>query len=124
MSLLFGMRSSFFVVVCRDSIYVAGEMLQPSCEKFLEMLCESVMHPSFVAEDLEFQKNSMRFEREDWEKNPDKLIEEVLFRQAFPNHPLGWPAVPTVETVDKINAERLRRYHEEVVVGQNLVVAG
>jgi mitochondrial-processing peptidase subunit alpha len=81
---------------CRDSTYVGGEMLQPSCESFLELLSESLVHPSFSTEEVEFQKNSMRFEREDWEKDPDRRIEELLFAKAFPTHPLGWPSVKKI----------------------------
>lgn len=99
-------------------------MLQPSCDGFLELLSESLVHPSFTLEDVEFQKNSMRFEREDLEKDPDRRIEELLFRKAFTNHPLGWPSVPTTGAIEKINVEKLGLFHKSTIVGQNLVVAG
>lgn len=110
---------------CRDSLYVAAEVLQPHCDGFIQVLSESLTHPSIAAEDVEFQKASLHFEREDLEKNPDSLIESMVLAQAFGDDtPWGAPSVPTHSQIDAVTVDAVRAFHSEMVVGPNVVVAG
>ncbi len=108
----------------RDSIYVGAELLAPQSDVFLGLLSESLTHPSFTLEDLEFQKTSLRFEREDLEKKPDKRIEEMLFAAAYPNDALGHHSVPELADIDAITLPGLQRFHAQHVTSDNVVVAG
>jgi predicted Zn-dependent peptidase len=63
---------------CKDSIYVAAELLPPFSRDFLALLRES-MHSDFSEAELEFQKQSMIFEHEDMMLNAPTLLPELVY---------------------------------------------
>lgn len=109
---------------CRDSLYVAAELLQPSVDGFLGILSESLVHPAFTEDQVAFQKQSMMFEREDRDGDPDHRVEDQVLATAFPHHALGASPVPRAEDVARITVPALQRFHHGLVVGSNVVVAG
>jgi predicted Zn-dependent peptidase len=110
---------------CRDSIYVAAELLEPSVDQFVGLLSEALTHPSFTPQEVEYQKASMEFEREDVEqRDPDGLVEEMMLSKAFPSSSLGFAAVPERSSIAAITVKNLETFHNDILVGPNVVVAG
>lgn len=107
---------------CKDSIYVAAEVLRPHVRDFLKILRESAESP-FSQDDLDFQKQSLAFEHEDHMMDPDAFVPDLFMETAL-KCSLALPTIPDPASINAISLERLRAFRDRHLVGSSVVVAG
>ena len=54
---------------------------------------------------------------------PQELVHDLIAEAVFGDHPLGRPVIGTAEVISSIPRESIARYHEEMYVPGNIVVA-
>ena len=111
-------------LLCRDSIYVGAEMLRPNVEGFFKILSESWKNSRFSESDLEFQKQSLMFEKEDRMNRPDEFLSDLLASAAFGEKGYGLPPIPDQEVISKISMKDVTRFRDENLKGPRIAVCG
>src|ERR1043165_9082778 len=89
----------------------------------VDVLSDIVMHPAFSAEDVEREKKVVLEEIKMVEDTPDDLVHELFTESFWENHPLGRPILGTKETVESLDAVKLRGYFSGTYTAPNLIVA-
>jgi predicted Zn-dependent peptidase len=89
----------------------------------IDVLSDIVTSPAFSAEDIEREKKVVLEEIKMVEDTPDDLVHELFTERFWHNHPLGRPILGTKETVERLDADGLRRYFTNVYTAPHLIVA-
>jgi predicted Zn-dependent peptidase len=89
----------------------------------IDLLSDLVMRPAFAPEDIEREQDVILEEIKMVEDAPDDLVHEVFAQQFWSRHPLGRPILGTPETVESLDAARLRSYFSRTYLASNLIVA-
>ncbi|MBI2897967.1 MAG: insulinase family protein [Deltaproteobacteria bacterium] len=97
-----------------------------AADRALELLAGAVLEPSLTADRID-QEVGVRVARIRRSRgDPERLVVERLFGEAFRAHPYGRPVVGRMETVAKIGRGAIARFHRRWYVPANmtLVVTG
>jgi predicted Zn-dependent peptidase len=88
----------------------------------VDILSDIVLHPAFQPADIEREKKVVLEEIKMVEDTPDDLVHEIFTQNLWEGHPLGRPILGTKETVERFNADVLRKYFEGTYAASNLIV--
>jgi predicted Zn-dependent peptidase len=58
-----------------------------------------------------------------YEDAPQELVHDLIAEAVFADHPLGRPVIGTADVISSIRREAIARYHDEMYVPGNIVVA-
>lgn len=86
-----------------------------------EVLTDMVARPTFV--DLDQEREVVLEEVAMYEDSPPELIHDDLCEVVFGDHPLGRPIIGHLETLEALDLETVRAYHEEHYVNPGFVIA-
>ncbi|MBX3292182.1 MAG: insulinase family protein [Acidobacteria bacterium] len=89
-----------------------------------DLMADMLTRPVFDETDLENEQRVIIEEMKMHEDAPEELINDIFYREFFPNDPLGLPITGTPETVRSFGSQRTRDYHRAAFNPQNLVIAG
>ncbi len=107
----------------KGSLSVGVSILRDDLERGLEILADVVRNPVFpegvIAREKEVQLAGIKAERED----PFSVAGQLLRRHLLENHPDGYHAQGTPESVASITREDLVAFHERYLVGRNGVLS-
>ena len=89
----------------------------------VDILSDIVLRPAFHQIDIEREKKVILEEIKMVEDTPDDLVHE-LFTQAFwEGHPLGRPILGTKESVESLDAQRLRDHFRGAYAAENVIIS-
>jgi len=88
----------------------------------LDVLSDILSHPTFVADELEREKNVILQEIGASEDSPDDQVFEFLQGTAFPNQSVGRPILGTHESVKSFSGDNLRAYLQRNYRGPDMLV--
>lgn len=89
----------------------------------LDMLTDIVVNPRLDVNDFIKEKAVILEEIKMYLDMPNYYVQELLAELMWPNHPLGWPLIGTLETVSSLTRNDLIKYKENYYVPQNIVIA-
>jgi len=78
--------------------------------KFADVLLDIYRHSVFTAEDVVREREVITEEIAMYKEQPQQQVEDLLWRLAWPNHPLGRPIAGTEESLQRIDARALRTH--------------
>ena len=107
----------------REEVCYYARALAEHLPEAAEVLADIVCRSRFAPEEVDREKSVVREEIFSCEENPEDKINEMVAEQVWSGHPLGKPILGTVETVDRLDRERLRQYFRSRYRPENLVVA-
>lgn len=87
------------------------------------VLADMVFFPKIKQTDVAKEKTVIIEEIKMYHDLPQYFVMELLDGLLWPDHPLGKQLAGTVESVSKINARDLRRFHERYYAAGNVVIA-
>lgn len=90
------------------SFFVRGPAEQ--FDRFADVLLDVYRHSIFDREDVRREREVIAEEIAMYREQPQQLIEDVLCRTVWPDHPLGRPIAGTVESVARIDVPALKRH--------------
>ncbi|MEE9416237.1 MAG: pitrilysin family protein [Acidimicrobiales bacterium] len=88
-----------------------------------DLLTEVIVRPRLSAEDIDSERLVIREELAMAEDAPDDLVHMELQESLFPAHPLGREVLGTAATIDAIDCESIRAFHNKWYRPSNMVVA-
>jgi zinc protease len=107
----------------RNSLGVQADFLAESGRRGLELLCDVVFQPTFPEAEIEI---SRRLQLEQLRSVPDHAAElgmDLLFAEAFPDHPYRFPLTGLEGPVSELDAEAARRHHARHLARDQVVFA-
>jgi predicted Zn-dependent peptidase len=89
----------------------------------VEHLCDMLQHSAIRASDLDAERTVILEEINMHEDAPDELVHDLFMERLWPGDPLGRPVLGTVETVEAMSREQVRRFWKRHYVPGNFVVS-
>ena len=87
-----------------------------------EIFKDVVLHPSFTKQDVELVQSRRVAALRDDEDTPDDYLQRLQERVAYVGHPYFNRPSGTAETVSRLTAEDLRRYHQQMMQTSRLLL--
>ena len=97
--------------------------LGPDRHLGLTLLCECLQRANFSREAFDRERARLLSEIDDAQKEPDAKAAMVFSAMVYGRHPYGRPVLGTHATVAKLTPEDCRRFHREIYVPNNMVLA-
>ncbi len=87
----------------------------------MEVMGDMVFAPAFA--ELDAEREVVLEEIAMYDDAPQELVHDLIAEAVFGDHPLGRPVIGTAEVISSIPRETIDRYHAELYVPANIVVA-
>lgn len=95
---------------------------RPNFDRSWQMFTDVALHPSFAKEDVALEQERLVVSLRDDTDDPDTYLQRLQERVAYSNHPYLNRMEGTAESVSKLTAEDLRRYHQKVLETSRLLL--
>jgi predicted Zn-dependent peptidase len=100
-----------------------AKVLDNHAQFALEVLADMFFNSTFVAEELNKEKNVVNEEIKMYEDTPDDIVHDLLSKAIYNEHPLGYPILGTEETLQTFTGEKLEQYMHETYTPENVVIS-
>ncbi|OGQ33891.1 MAG: hypothetical protein A3F16_04640 [Deltaproteobacteria bacterium RIFCSPHIGHO2_12_FULL_43_9] len=115
--------ASLSAIATYDTVQLAGTTLSRTQDKFIELLSDLLLHPTFPAEEFEKLKSEtigqLQLLSED-----DRSLNKVRFTQfLFHGHPLGRLTSGTPESIKSITLDDVKEFYKKYFVDGNVILA-
>jgi predicted Zn-dependent peptidase len=101
------------------TIKTLPEYFEPACEILMEM----ILRPAFDAQMVALEKDVVCEEIQEARDTPEDRLHDAFAARIYGRHPRGRPILGTMESVRGLEIEDLRREHQRLFAGPNLVIA-
>lgn len=91
--------------------------------RFADVLLDIYQHSVFTREDVARERDVITEEISMYKEQPQQQVEELLWKTAWPDHPLGRPIAGTEETLRRITARALRDYAGQWFGRKNTIIS-
>jgi zinc protease len=95
---------------------------RPNFDRSWEIFTDIALRPAFTRQDVELVQSRMVASLRDDVDNPDDYLQRLQERVAYAGHPYFNRPRGTAETVSKLTAEDLRRYHQQMMQTSRLLL--
>ena len=116
-----GLGGELNAATSREHTLVYARVPDHHLETAMDVMGEMVFAPSFA--DLDAEREVVLEEIAMYEDAPQELVHDLIADAVFGDHPLGRPVIGTAEVISSIPQESIARYHQEMYVPGNIVVA-
>jgi predicted Zn-dependent peptidase len=87
----------------------------------LDVMADMILTPTFA--DLDAEREVVLEEIAMYEDSPQELVHDLFSEAVFGANELGRPVIGTAEVIGSISPDDIVRYHDEMYVGANIVIA-
>jgi predicted Zn-dependent peptidase len=94
----------------REQTAFHARVLKADVPLGIDLLADILINPTFEPEELERERQVVLQEIGQAADTPDDIIFDHLQSVTYPDQPIGWPILGTVETVGSFSPEHLRTY--------------
>jgi zinc protease len=105
-----------------DYSVLALRCTRPNFDRSWQMFTDVALRPSFAKEDVALVQERMVVSLRDDTDDPDTYLQRLQERVAYTSHPYLNRVEGTVESVSKLTAEDLRRYHRQTMETSKLLL--
>jgi zinc protease len=105
-----------------DAFYGNLRTLQQNAGEAFELFRLAVTEPRFDAEPVERIRGQVMANLRQAESNPNEMVGKLWAQALFGEHPYGKPLEGTPESVAKLSAEDLKKFHARTMARDNLHV--
>jgi predicted Zn-dependent peptidase len=95
---------------------------RPNFDRSWQMFTDVALHPTFAKEDVALEQERRVVSLRDDTDDPDTYLQRLQERVAYSNHPYLNRMEGTAESVSRLTAEDLRRYHQKVMETSRLLL--
>ncbi|MBP3951988.1 M16 family metallopeptidase [Bacillus suaedae] len=89
----------------------------------VDVLSDMFFNSIFDEEELVKEKNVVYEEIKMVDDTPDDIVHDLLSEASYGSHPLGYPILGTVETLETFNGDSLRGYMDKFYTGDHVVIS-
>lgn len=94
-------------------------LLEPALETFIQLLTK----PSFPEKDFQRLKNQALISIKDSAQRPADMASRAFYKAIYGDHPYAKTASGYKETIESINLEDVKRFHQQYLVAENALIA-
>jgi len=105
-----------------DYSVLALRCTRPNFDRSWQMFTDVALHPSFAKEDVALGQDRLVVSLRDDTDDPDTYLQRLQERVAYSNHPYLNRVEGTAESVSRLTAEDLRRYHQKTLETSRLLL--
>ncbi|MDQ2920087.1 MAG: insulinase family protein [Acidobacteriota bacterium] len=105
-----------------DYSVLALRCTRPNFDRSWQMFTDVALHPSFAKEDVALEQERLVVSLRDDTDDPDTYLQRLQERVAYSNHPYLNRMEGTAESVSRLTAEDLRRYHQKIMETSRLLL--
>jgi predicted Zn-dependent peptidase len=116
-----GLGGELNAATSREHTLVYARVPDHHLETAVDVMSDMVFSPSL--EELETEREVVLEEIAMYEDTPQELVHDLIADAVFGDHPLGRPVIGTAEVISSIPRDEIARYHGELYVPANIVVA-
>ncbi|HHY60023.1 MAG TPA: insulinase family protein [Clostridia bacterium] len=100
-----------------------AKVLAKHLDRAIDLLSDMFFNSLFTDEDIDKERNVVLEEIKMYEDTPDELIHDLFAANVWQQHPLGYPVLGTVESVQGIDRSVVLKYFENNYTPRNTVIA-
>jgi len=107
----------------RESTMFYVRLLGEDADLGLDLLCDTVLHPTLAADDLEVERQVILEEILQHDDDPGDVVHEQWAEALFADHPLGRDPLGSYDSVTGTSAGEVRQFFTAHYRPENMVVA-
>jgi predicted Zn-dependent peptidase len=116
-----GLGGELNAATSREHTLVYARVPDHHLETAMDVMSDMVFSPAFA--ELDAEREVVLEEIAMYDDAPQELVHDLIAEAVFGDHPLGRPVIGTAEVISSIPRESIARYHGEMYVPGNIVVA-
>jgi predicted Zn-dependent peptidase len=116
-----GLGGELNAATSREHTLVYARVPDHHLETAVDVMSDMVFAPAFA--ELDAEREVVLEEIAMYDDAPQELVHDLIADAVFSDHPLGRPVIGTSEVISSIPREAIARYHDEMYVPANIVVA-
>src|SRR5581483_3948362 len=116
-----GLGGELNAATSREHTLVYARVPDHHLETAMDVMGDMVFSPTFS--ELDAEREVVLEEIAMYDDAPQELVHDLIAEAVFGDHPLGRPVIGTAEVISGIERESIARYHHEMYVPGNIVVA-
>jgi predicted Zn-dependent peptidase len=116
-----GLGGELNAATSREHTLVYARVPDHHLETAVDVMSDMVFAPAFA--ELDAEREVVLEEIAMYDDAPQELVHDLIADAVFADHPLGRPVIGTSEVISSIPRESIARYHDEMYVPANIVVA-
>jgi predicted Zn-dependent peptidase len=116
-----GLGGELNAATSREHTLVYARIPDHHLETAMDVMSEMVFEPTFA--ELDAEREVVLEEIAMYEDAPQELVHDLISEAVFGDHPLGRPVIGTADVLSTIPRESIQRYHSEMYVPGNIVLA-
>jgi predicted Zn-dependent peptidase len=116
-----GLGGELNAATSREHTLVYARVPDHHLETAMDVMGEMVFSPSFA--ELDAERDVVLEEIAMYDDAPQELVHDLIAEAVFGDHPLGRPVIGTADVISSIPPDSIARYHSEMYVPGNIVVA-
>ncbi|MEY2431927.1 MAG: hypothetical protein QOC92_1652, partial [Acidimicrobiaceae bacterium] len=116
-----GLGGELNAATSREHTLLYGRIPDHHLQTAMDVMGDMVFAPAFA--ELDSEREVVLEEIAMYEDAPQELVHDLITDAVFADHPLGRPVIGTAEVISTIPRDALARYHSEMYVPGNIVVA-
>jgi zinc protease len=106
----------------RDYSVLTLASTRPNFDRSWEIFTDVALRPAFTVEDVERVRNQLVLSLRDDADTADSYVQVLQARVAYAGHPYANDPRGTAESVTRLTAEELRRYHKQMMETSRLLL--
>ncbi|MFH1829800.1 MAG: pitrilysin family protein [Pseudomonadota bacterium] len=106
----------------RNSCGVRCEFLSEHLHEGFEIFADVLTNPSFSSQEVSKERSILLKAIKDQEDALSTLAFAEFLKALFPKHPYGLRNLGTKESVRKLTAENLKRFHKSIMRAENMII--
>jgi predicted Zn-dependent peptidase len=116
-----GLGGELNAATSREHTLVYARVPDHHVETAVDVMSDMVFKPALA--ELETEREVVLEEIAMYEDTPQELVHDLIAEAVFGDHPLGRPVIGRAEVISSIPREAIARYHDQLYVPGNIVVA-
>jgi predicted Zn-dependent peptidase len=116
-----GLGGELNAATSREHTLVYARVPDHHLETAMDVMSDMVFAPAFA--ELDAEREVVLEEIAMYDDAPQELVHDLIAEAVFGDHALGRPVIGTAEVISSIPPESIARYHGEMYVPANIVVA-
>ena len=118
------MGSTLNAYTSREHTLFHMECFPQNVKHAVNMLGDIIQNPSLSKQLLEQEKDTIRTELEESNKDVQETIMEAIHFTAYRDHYMGQPILGDIDNINNVTQDMVKEYHATHYIGKNLIIVG
>lgn len=107
----------------RDAFGWSAEVVPANLEEFMNIFSDININPSFPDAEVKKEKDDVLNQIKQLKDSPASYLNKIFNELFFEWHPYGYSVMGEPETIKRITAKKLKKWHDDYMTSNNLVIS-